>query len=491
MEWPQQHDEETLLVPQGSGAETVSPADESLAQGLTHGFLGHGRCPDVGTGEARVFVIQRRAALTVCTLGAVLVLALQSRGSIPATSGTSFLSWALTTLDEESGFCNSSIAIPGPVHPRKLNVTGDWANRCLTEAHFGHWTPPKDWPDGERNWCWVEMKDQSTNHMRGATPADLDLHGRPLNWWWAQVYASRAGMAPPPEQQRLLPLLNPELCDVKKNGLSDGVSDDAAYTAAHDWVVENVQVFVLNLPQNVERMRMMRRRLESLQIPFERVDGLDLTKPGALDWAKDGGYIPESWDHDKAEEKNRWQWTQSPTGHKGSQLLEIGLGTAGCTAAHLNAMSTAAKAGKPLALILEDDTWLNDDFIPKLYNLLHREAPCDWEVINLAIFMTYGECVTPHLARIHPDGNEPEEICRKVSNWSFGAMLYKVADLERLRGELESIVWDNDRPSCLIHDMAFASLANRIRYYGVPAVQYPGFVSFVKTASIDRETLNR
>merc|ERR1711933_94985 len=142
----------------------------------------------------------------------------------------------------------------------------------------------------------------------------------------------------------------------------------------------------------------------------------------------------------------------------------MSLGTVGCTAAHLNAMRIAAASAreqkKSLVLILEDDAWLEDGFVLKLYRMLTEEAPCDWEAINLKSYAPYGECVSPHLSRVHPDGNEPSERCRKGANWGFTAMLYMASSLDALREKLAVVTWDEERPSCIVQDMALASIAD-------------------------------
>merc|ERR1712187_856530 len=157
----------------------------------------------------------------------------------------------------------------------------------------------------------------------------------------------------------------------------------------------------------------------------------------------------------------------------------------GCATSHLNALKEAASQGRamqrPLALILEDDIDLVDDFVVKLFRLLKTEAPCDWEAISLKSYAPIGECVSPRLSRVHPDGNEPMERCRKGSNWGFFAMLYQVRSLDTIRRKLADVVWDDSRPSCMVQDIALASLSDEVAFDAVPASQTPGFLSFKKS----------
>merc|ERR1719433_7696 len=127
----------------------------------------------------------------------------------------------------------------------------------------------------------------------------------------------------------------------------------------------------------------------------------------------------------------------------------------------------------PLALILEDDVMLADDFVTKLKRLLEEETPCDWSAISLKSRCPYGECVSPHLSRVQPDGNEPVERCRHGVNYGFYAMLYRLNDLADLRERLAHVIWDPTRPHCLDIDVALASISDEITYYAVPGLQAP------------------
>merc|ERR1712224_1178534 len=131
----------------------------------------------------------------------------------------------------------------------------------------------------------------------------------------------------------------------------------------------------------------------------------------------------------------------------------------------------AEKARRPLALILEDDVLVADDFAMKLRRLLAREAPCDWQVLALTTRCDYGTCVLPHLSRVEPDGNEPDERCHNGVNFGMYAMLYRVSELVAINRKLASVVWNDDKAGCLPVDIAMSSISDKIVYYSVPSSQ--------------------
>merc|ERR1712194_507863 len=107
-------------------------------------------------------------------------------------------------------------------------------------------------------------------------------------------------------------------------------------------------------------------------------------------------------------------------------------GIVGCAMAHFKAQAVAERGTLPLALILEDDTSLADDFIVRLHRLM-QEAPCDWSVISLKSQCPFGECISEHLARVLPDVNIPAERCHHGVNYGFYAMLYKRDELRAVQ----------------------------------------------------------
>jgi len=213
---------------------------------------------------------------------------------------------------------------------------------------------------------------------------------------------------------------------------------------------------------------MISSRLTELKISYQRIDGVDLRVPHAYDKAKKDGLIPRDYNFSLA---------QSNANTDYNKMGGIG-GTVGCATAHLRAQSiAAAKTQTPYAIILEDDVRLDDEFVPKLKRLLEDEAPCGWSAISLKAHCPHGACVSPHLSRVQPDGNEPADRCRHGVNYGFFAMLYRVSDLSDLRSRLAHVVYDESRPHCLDVDVALASISDEVEYYAVPGMQTPGFLT--------------
>eukprot|EP00929_Paragymnodinium_shiwhaense_P006984 TRINITY_DN110939_c0_g1_i1.p1 TRINITY_DN110939_c0_g1~~TRINITY_DN110939_c0_g1_i1.p1 ORF type:complete len:458 (-),score=66.45 TRINITY_DN110939_c0_g1_i1:197-1570(-) len=385
---------------------------------------------------------------------------------------------------QANDMCNKEAKLSAPVHPRKFVLDNVEKDKCAKLAHQGLWEPPEEWgEEAERNWCWGYIKEKAMTYY--------GIFGRWPTWLWSQEQAARDSHAPDPGTLNLQPLLNHELCDRTTDDnwhLPGGINRNGdERDSALNWFNKHVDVYVLNMPQDTERLETISAHMSPLGIQFTRIDGISLSKPGEMAAAQDKGSLPQNWSFDKQAAENRKLY-------KGTNLTlqedQVGLGTAACTAAHLNAMNIASQSRKPLALILEDDARLDSQFLQNIKRLLYEEAPCDWEVINLHLNMAFGECVSSHLARVHPDGNEPEETCRQSTNWSFAAVLYKVSKLRKVHEELWKVVWDTSRPRCNIHDMAFASIADKFKYYGVPTSLYPGLVD-VEIKSSTRLTENR
>lgn len=321
-----------------------------------------------------------------------------------------------------------------------------------------------DHPDDEdvqeeypgRNWCWAWLKAQGCYWTRSH-----------WTWWEAQERIALEGHAPDPHELPLEPLLNASLCESRMLGYGPHHSD-AALQEARDWVDAHVDIYVVSLPSEWRRWHNMQARLRRLGLDAARVPGVNAGDAEALQAAFEEGLIPESYDLQEA------QSAAEPT---------IGgiVGTVGCASAHFRALRRAAgelrRAGpeRPLALILEDDAELEDDFSARLRELLD-EVPCDWSALSLKTRCPYGACVSPHLTRVWPDRNEPEGKCNHGVNYGFYAMLYRKEAIPRIAAELRKTVWQQDRPRCLDIDVALASISDRIPYYAVPSLQLPGLV---------------
>jgi len=354
----------------------------------------------------------------------------------------------LEALSPGPDFCNASAPIPMRRQPRAFTLPEAWQQRCakLQSRPSG----AADYDD--RNWCWAWMKFEGCLWTKSH-----------WSWWEAQERLSAKGKAPDPHLFPFHPLLNPGLCERSVLGAS-GPYSAAEAQRARKWVADNVAVYVLNLPTESSRWHRMVHSLELLGMQAERVFGVDLSKPGALPKVREQGLVPESYEVEKAQ--------------KVAEEDMGGLtGTVGVASGHFRALERACenRHHKPLAMILEDDTELVEDFAIRLWRLL-SEVPCDWNAISLKSRCPYGECVTSHLTRVRPDGNEPAQRCHHGVNYGFYAMLYKAEKLDHIRQKLRETVWREEIPHCLDIDVALASISEEVPYYAVPAVQQPGFL---------------
>mmetsp|Transcript_115015 Transcript_115015/g.371946 ORF Transcript_115015/g.371946 Transcript_115015/m.371946 type:complete len:648 (-) Transcript_115015:353-2296(-) len=289
----------------------------------------------------------------------------------------------------------------------------------------------RDVPKGDRNWCWVDLKRRGCHARLGFR----------LNWEEFNAAAIAGGSANPPE--KFEPLLSPDVCDRREFGTT------RAWTS------------------------------QELHLAAERVEGVDMREPGAFDDAKKEGLIPSNFDLTLAED-DAWK-------------VGLGgiLGRVGCASAHFKAQATAMKASprKPLAVVFEDDVWPEKDFVTRLWSMVTSELPCDWEAVSLSSKCPYGKCISPHLSRVQPDGNEPADSCHGGVNYGFQGMLYRVDQLEGLQERWKPVVFNVSRPHCLDVDVALASISDQAAYYAVPFTQQPGFLSEILQKS-SRETVD-
>jgi len=325
------------------------------------------------------------------------------------------------------------------------------------------WQYPED-----RNWCWLGLKAKCHAMLQEPRP-------------WSEVHdlAEAENLVPQRHGDPFFPLKGADLCDRKELGQSRPWTA-AERLAARAWFDSHVAVYVVSLPGEVAgRWKMISKRLRSLGICFTHVTGVDVRSLGSLELAKESGWVLESFNYSRAQEKAY------------SEKYQMGaiLGTVGVTAAHFKAHAEIISDNRPLAVVFEDDVNPSSDFVERLWSLVNVELPCDWEVVSLMSTCPYGRCLSPHLMRVEPDANEPEWRCRQGVNWGAQGMLYRTSALPHLRERWQSIVFDEERPHCLNMDTALASLSNEFAYYAVPAVQNPGFISLSDLGSV-RFTIN-
>jgi len=223
---------------------------------------------------------------------------------------------------------------------------------------------------------------------------DVNTVHRHWSWPKAQEAVSKKGHAPDPARLPLEGLLNSALCENSSLGVAEVVPTSEQMADARAWFQRTFSVYVLSLPSAIERWNSIHRQLQNLGIEGKRVLGVDLTKPGGMAEAQAEGLVPNSFDYDEAK-------------HVAAKSMGGITGTVGTAAAHFRALSTAARNahGKPLAMIMEDDVQLGPDFLFRVRKLLEEEVPCDWNAISLKSRCPYGECISPHLTRVRPDGN--------------------------------------------------------------------------------------
>mmetsp|Transcript_82681 Transcript_82681/g.246575 ORF Transcript_82681/g.246575 Transcript_82681/m.246575 type:complete len:604 (+) Transcript_82681:142-1953(+) len=353
----------------------------------------------------------------------------------------------LPAFERSSEFCNTSAPIPEAAM-RTWDLPDAWKRVCEMKN-------VKDKYPNERNWCWVGMNQMC--HW------NLKQH---FSWSTFQDMASSQGSCPSKDDHAFSPIAEPQLCDRPENGEVKNWTK-AEWAAARRWFKENVAVYVLSLPGlGDRRWAMISKRLEELHIWGTRVPGVDMRIPGALDAAKRQGFVEKDFNFSRAQ-KTAYEWK-----HDMGSIL----GTVGCAAAHFKAQTKAIADGGPLAIIMEDDSWPTEDFVPRVWSLVRQELPCDWEVTALLSRCGYGRCVSPHLMRVMPDANEPAWRCYQGSNWGMHAVLYNVRRLPRLHELWKQTVFNEAHPHCLDVDVALASISNIASFYAVPAVQDPGFV---------------
>mmetsp|Transcript_8304 Transcript_8304/g.18106 ORF Transcript_8304/g.18106 Transcript_8304/m.18106 type:complete len:512 (-) Transcript_8304:46-1581(-) len=347
----------------------------------------------------------------------------------------------------KSRLCNASMPVPQIHGLRRWRLEPSWRRVCEEKMSR------KDYA-WERNWCWVGMKMQCHAHLKAHR-----------SWTDIQHFAAEAGKAPPVSDATFHPLEAPEMCDASKFGQSrDWTADEIL--RARQWFDKQVRVYVLNLDTDTSRWEMSSKRLQQLGIRATRVPGVDMRTPGAVERAKRDGWVPKAFNFTRS---------QALAYSRKHQMGSI-LGTFGCAAAHFKAQATALESGRELAVVLEDDSWPHDDFVPRLWSLVREELPCDWEAVALMSRCPYGRCVSPHLARVQPDANEPAWRCRQGVNWGMHGVLYRIDKLEMLQWKWKQVVFDEERPHCMDVDVALASISDQVAYYAVPAVQEPGFL---------------
>jgi len=358
-----------------------------------------------------------------------------------------------------------------------------WEKKCHDESTM----PPDTWNWPGRNWCWVRTKTRSCYPHDGEKTVP--------NWYWAQKRVADDGFAPDPDKELLEAYVHPELCDIPELGEIWLDTPKAQREASTAWIKQNIAIYVVNLPTSVDRWHKMEYRFSQLGLEAHRIPGVDLRPEGALERAQKEDVVPTDYDYDKAMQKAHELFSKSDNGGILKVVDELGVGTVGCAAAHLRAQrlahSFATEAGKPMALIMEDDVYLSDDFAPKLHYIIENELPCNWEVYAITTRCGYGECVAPHVSRVQPDGNEPEERCHNSGSYGMYGQLYRTDSMLKVNDLLKGVCFNDEKPACLPVDTALASISDRVAYYAAPGSQQPGLATEASWGGSNRADMNQ
>lgn len=343
--------------------------------------------------------------------------------------------------------CNVTLAVPELKESHRWDLPPGWMRVCEMKLNDKNLVI-------DRNWCWYGLKGQCHDHLKAHFP-----------WAKLQNMAASLGSSPPRTQEPFDPVRNPEVCDQPEMGQVRTWTEDEK-TISREWFRNHVAVYVLGLLSDTGRWNMISDRLKQLAIFATHIDGVDMRAPGVLETAKSSGWVPNDFNFSHAQE----------IAYRPEQNMGSILGTLGCASAHFKAQTKVLADGVPLAVVFEDDSWPSDDFVERLWSLVHEELPCNWEVTALYSRCPYGTCVSPHLIRVQPDINEPKWRCHQGVNWGMQATLYRTASLAKVQREWKQAVFDESRPHCLDVDVALASISDKVNFYAVPAVQDPGFV---------------
>jgi hypothetical protein len=342
--------------------------------------------------------------------------------------------------------CNSTALIPEP-QLRGWQLQAGWKRVCELKNQG-------DDVASDRNWCWIGVKRQCHAHLK-----------EHFSWLDYQARAAEKGRAPPVGDSPFSGLEDPEVCDRPELGKASNWTESELSTA-REWFDQHVNVYVLNLDSDKKRWESIQQRLSQLNIPAQRVAGVDMRKPDSLQFAKEQGWVLPGFNFSKA------QATAYLPEHEMGSIL----GTLGCAAGHFKAQGEVLVKGSPLGIVFEDDSLPEDDFVARVWSLVTAELPCDWEAVALMSRCPYGRCISPHLVRVLPDVNEPGWRCRQGVNWGMHAVMYRTDSLSRLQYEWQKTVFDEKRPHCMDVDVALASISDKVAFYAVPSVQEPGFL---------------
>jgi glycosyl transferase family 25 len=119
-----------------------------------------------------------------------------------------------------------------------------------------------------------------------------------------------------------------------------------------------IPVFVITLPHATQKQMQMRDRLQSLNIPFEFVEGVD----GRLLSEEELQKV-----FDKEKSYNHYKWYRNRIGSAG---IELSRGEIGCVLARRKIFQKMINENIDRAIVLEDDVFVTEDFLPVVEKII-------------------------------------------------------------------------------------------------------------------------
>eukprot|EP00930_Biecheleria_cincta_P052389 TRINITY_DN3762_c0_g1_i1.p1 TRINITY_DN3762_c0_g1~~TRINITY_DN3762_c0_g1_i1.p1 ORF type:complete len:495 (-),score=88.73 TRINITY_DN3762_c0_g1_i1:315-1751(-) len=394
-------------------------------------------------GWAARLVCDRRSSLRGADLSHPLLLEAQNDSGVDDVGSSAH--------DADSAFCNPEKPVTGSGwNSRAWDLEDGFKLVCEARNRVkDHWKIRFSTED--RNWCWVGIKDMCHHSIH-----------RPQNWDVYRDEAFQQSLAPSSSDSPFDPLENPRLCDGTGGDVPSFSTPEEE--EANTWFKKHVKVYVVSLGKSQGNPSEVSTRLLALGIEAIPVDGADMADSGMLEKAKAAGWVPKAFNFTAAQ-----QVADGPQFKEGSMI-----DTLGSASAHFKAQDQIVKDSAPLGLVLEDDSYLIDGFVSNLWRIVTTELPCDWDILQLSARCPYGKCISQHLARIRPDGNEPDWRCHAGVNLGMSAMLYRRSSLPAVQELWKATSFNEKSPHCLDVDVALASISDRVGYYAIPNTQSLG-----------------
>lgn len=315
-------------------------------------------------------------------------------------------------------------------------------NRCKS---LGPTASHEEIVEETRNWCWKSLSELTCTSRASSAQG--------ISWVEAKSSLSqRIRGIHSSIGDEFNPLEDAGLCDYSGSNGFRLWTDEEALNALR-WFVKNIKVYVLQREAGYGRSDAGVNTTSCLLeqgITSELIPSVHVLHPG---------------DREVAEVLKRLP----------NVLAEVEALTSR-TVSHFHAQTIAMKSSSSLALILEDGVKLAKDFVPRLWSLVTEEAPCDWDIISLATTCPIGRCVSPHLARVGPDGNFPKSSrCSSLVNRGLQGMLFRTSLLQVIQPRWKEVAFTTAFGDCLDVDAALSAISDEVAFYAVPAVQQPGF----------------